>query len=259
MACNLTTTALHGYMDGELDAERAAEFERHLERCPECLAAFQAQEALRASLHRQQLYEKAPESFQKKLFALTVPARSSASSSPARFLWLRIATTAAAVLLLAYACWRAVPWFANSGSENALAAEIVDAHLRALQPGHLTDVTSSDQHTVKPWFDGRIDFAPPVRDFGDQGFPLQGGRLDIVDGRTVAALVYGRRKHLVSVFVWPINQTSEAVRSGSRQGYQWLQWDDAGMRFWVVADTSVSDIQQFHELFVQRGNAGSTH
>ncbi len=113
----------------------------------------------------------------------------------------------------------------------------------------ITDVLSADQHTVKPWFDGRLDFSPPVRDFAEQGYPLQGGRLDVVEGRTIAALVYGRHKHEISVFIWPTTENDAAPRTGSHQGYQWICWRKDAMEFYAVSDTAASDLEQLQQLF----------
>src|SRR5262249_17138464 len=132
--------------------------------------------------------------------------------------------------------------------ENPFTSAVVDAHLRSLQPGHLTDVVSTDQHTVKPWFDGKLDFAPPVRDLSTQGFPLQGGRLAVVRGRTVAVLVYGRRKHIINVFIWPTSEKDEAPRSGSQLGYNWIDWRKAGMELCAVSDVSASDLEELQRL-----------
>ena len=129
-----------------------------------------------------------------------------------------------------------------------LTAQIVDAHLRSLQPGHTTDVLSTDQHTVKPWFDGKLDFAPPVRDLAEQGFPLQGGRLDVVHRRTIAAFVYGRRKHLVSVFVWPTNERAPLLVKVRNRINQWIDWRKGGMEFCAVSDTASTDLAQLQRL-----------
>jgi anti-sigma factor RsiW len=162
---------------------------------------------------------------------------------------LRGFALAAAVLLVAFVSWRVMPNFKNENQYQA--AEMIDAHLRSLQAGHLTDVTSTDQHTVKPWFDGKLDFAPPVRDFANDGFPLQGGRLDVLRGRAVAALVYGRRKHIVNVFVWPSSEPDVAPREGSKLGYQWMEWRKGGMEFCAVSDTSATDLEQLQRLISQ--------
>jgi anti-sigma factor (TIGR02949 family) len=245
VSCDLARTVLHGYLDGELDAVRATEFESHLERCSECVAALAAQESLRSSIKRAELYETAPVSLRAKVIS-QIAGRSPAKVIPRRTSWTWLAA-AAAILLVAYTGWRLTSGIPGA-NEPLFVSQIVDAHLRSLQPGHLTDVTSTDQHTVKPWFDGRIDFAPPVHDFAEQGFPLQGGRLDVLRGQTVAALVYGRRKHSINVFIWPVNASDTPARSGSQLGYQWIDWRKGGMEFCAVSDTSAADLQQLQHL-----------
>jgi mycothiol system anti-sigma-R factor len=241
---------IHGYLDGELDAVRAAEFERHLEQCPECVTALESQESLRSSLQRAELYEKAPAELRQKVLSSLRPA-----AGPIPFVaprrraavaqWLAIA---AVLLLLLYSGWRLFPGLGQKNDQTALAAQIVDAHLRSLEPGHLTDVISTDQHTVKPWFDGKLDFAPPVQDFAADGFPLTGGRLDVVGGRTVAALVYGRRKHFVNVFIWPSSNPDAAPSTGAQQGYHWITWQKNGMAYWAVSDTAAADLDELQRL-----------
>jgi mycothiol system anti-sigma-R factor len=252
MACDLSHDVLHGYLDGELDAARASEFERHLETCRECVGALESQEALRASLQRMGLYERAPATLQQKirrgLDAATVTA-----ISPRRFPTRWVLAVAAAILLVALVSWVALPRFLGGPNPTTVtAAELVDAHVRSLQPGHLTDVTSTDQHTVKPWFDGRIDFIPPVKDFADEGFSLIGGRLDVLNGRSVAALVYGRRKHLINVFVWPTQEPDSAFHSSKvHQGFQWVHWRHQGMEFCAVSDIADPELRQLAQLFVE--------
>jgi anti-sigma factor (TIGR02949 family) len=242
--CNLAQDVLHGYLDGELDAAGAAEFERHLEGCNVCVSELEAQEALRASLKRAQLYEQAPAELRKKFQAarqlVEMPERRSGRDA---WRWL---AAAAALVLLAYGAWRMVPGFAGEGREARLSAELVDEHIRSLQPGHLNDVVSSDQHTVKPWFDGKLDFAPEVRDFAAQGFPLQGGRLEVVEGRSVAALVYGRRKHTINLFLWPSTAGGKGD-SGSRQGYNWVHWNNGNFEMWAVSDVNSGDLQELRK------------
>jgi anti-sigma factor (TIGR02949 family) len=250
VSCDLTQSVLHGYIDGELDAARAADFERHLVSCPECVAALEAHETLRASLQRAGLYERAPLTLRQKLHselgaAAPGPVAITSMSRPSSWRWLAVA---AAFLFAAFLGWRLIPGLRGEGAEAAYASAIVDAHLRSLQPGHLEDVISTDQHTVKPWFDGKLDFAPPVQDFAGEGFPLQGGRLDVVHGRTVAVLVYARRKHLVNVFVWPTTERDARAQSGSQLGYHWVDWRKGGMEMCAVSDVNPADLDALRQL-----------
>jgi mycothiol system anti-sigma-R factor len=247
--CNRSSTILHGYLDNELDVLSAADFERHLEQCPKCVSALETLESIRSSLNVAQLYEKAPAELRKKILARIDSPRSVTVLQKRTAVWQWLAV-AAALILVTYIGLRVVsPHRADTDKyETVLAAEIIDAHLRSLQPGHLIDVVSTDQHTVKPWFDGKLDFSPPVQDFADQGFPLQGGRVDVVHGRSVAALVYGRRKHFINVFIWPNNEKDNAPRSGSQQGYQWTEWRKDGMEFCAVSDAAPSALEQLRSL-----------
>ena len=251
MTCEFTQTVLHGYLDGELDAARAADFERHLISCHDCVAALEAHENLRSSLQRANLYERAPAALREKV-RKQLGASASPSvipmRSPAPWRWLAIAAT---FLLAVFLGWRLLPLLRGDHGETALASAIVDAHLRSLQPGHLEDVQSTDQHTVKPWFDGKLDFAPPVHDFVNEGFPLQGGRLDVVHGRTVAVLVYARRKHLINVFVWPTTEPDSDPLSGSQLGYHWTDWRKSGMEMCAVSDVSPADLAELQHLLMQ--------
>ena len=259
MACEQTQSVAHAYLDGELDAVRSAEFERHLETCEACANAVASWDEVRSGINRAGLREIAPATLRQRVDAATRPAQSAAVAVPPTrrantyAAWLAIAAALVLAVVLAYK-------FIPSRSQNPtqeLAAQIVDAHLRSLQPGHLMDVVSTDQHTVKPWFDGKLDFAPTVRDFADQGFPLQGGRLDVAGGRTVAALIYGRRKHVISVFIWPDAQpesqqrAAPAPQSGSLQGYKWIEWHKGGMENYAVSDTNAADLQQLQSLLAQ--------
>jgi mycothiol system anti-sigma-R factor len=244
-------TELHGYLDGELDAISATNFEKHLEICPDCKKTLAAEEALRQSIQQAGLYERAPESLRKSLLGKTQQPQHAIRSFPATrvssWRWLAVA----AVLILAiFIGWRQLQLSRGPSDAQLMAATLVDAHLRSLQPGHLTDVESTDQHTVKPWFDGRIDFAPPVHDYASDGFPLLGGRLDVAGGRTVAALVYARRKHIINVFVEKAHPESYWNGAGESQGYHWLAWQQGGFSFCAVSDVAPADLAQLKQLFL---------
>jgi anti-sigma factor (TIGR02949 family) len=246
VACEQSSTVAQAYLDGELDAVRSAEFEKHIESCAHCTAAVASWDEVRNGIRRVGLRESAPARLKERVFA---DLHRNSQSLPIRrtpyAAWLAVA---AAVILALFVAARFNPNRTRPNATPELAAELVDAHLRSLQPGHLLDVVSTDQHTVKPWFDGKLDFAPPVQDFAEEGFPLQGGRLDVASGRTVAALVYGRRKHIISVFIWPSPQPDPPPQSGSVQGYQWTAWSRAGMEYYAVSDVNAADLQQLQAL-----------
>jgi anti-sigma factor RsiW len=247
MLCDRTESILHAYFDCELDSSSAAEFERHLAECADCREALEGLQSLRASIGTAELYQNAPNPLKQRVERVLNVSRP-VSSLPARTSWGWLAL-AAALALVAVMGWQIVSLRQQADRQSALVIEVVDAHLRSLEPGHLTDVLSSDQRTVKPWFEGKLDFAPPVKDFAELGFPLRGGRLDVVQGRSVAALVYGRQKHIVSVFIWPTSERDMAPHSRSYQGYQWLEWRRGGMEFWAVSDTAPADLEQLQRLF----------
>lgn len=248
MICEFSPITVHGYVDGELDAVRSAEFERHLENCAECQATLQRVESLRGRLQQSNLYEYASPQLQERvrrqLGLADGTVRMRAIFSNRRFLVPAFAGLAlVAVFLIVFFV---MPERAQTAR---ITAELVDAHVRSLQPGHLTDVQSTDQHTVKPWFDGRLDFIPPLDDHSGQGFPLLGGRLDVVDGHTVAGVVYGRRKHLINLFAWPARgQKGLSEESGSQRGYNWIMWQSGDMQLCLVSDVSAADLHRLKDL-----------
>jgi anti-sigma factor RsiW len=239
---------LQCYFDNELDALGAMEFERHLEQCSQCVVRLETLKYLRSVINGADLYRRTPPPLREKVLR-SLGFRRYLSFIPARTFWR--AATAAALLLVAYTGWHAFSFKRPDDFRTGLTAEVVDAHLRSLQPGHLNDIISSDQHTVKPWFNGKLDFSPPVRDFADRGFSLQGGRLDVIQGRTIAALVYGHRKHLVNLFLWPTTEPDEAPRVAARQGYHVLDWRHAGMEWCIVSDAGPSDLLQLQTMLTE--------
>lgn len=248
MNCELTTTMLHAYFDGELDALRAAEFERHLDDCAQCQSSLDAIKSLRTRLQEPDLYEHASPEFRANI-AKQLRLRTSTQRATPPYFRPRFWVPAFAVLGTLAVFWLAFALGSSRQQSARLTAELVDAHVRSLQPGHLTDVQSTDQHTVKPWFDGRIDFIPPVKDYSEQGFSLIGGRLDVINGHDVAALVYARNKHLVNLFVWPAQINGVRTEaSGARQGYNWIMWRSGEMQFCLVSDTAPESLRALQSL-----------
>jgi anti-sigma factor RsiW len=245
--CELSKPHVHAYVDGELDAAGTANFEQHLKSCADCASTLASAQSLRTSLQQEGLYERAPIGLRKKILSSLPAAAPPVKQGTSAIRWLALAAA------LVIAAFLGTEIFVSIGKigQRPLAIAAVDAHLRSLQPGHLTDVESSDQHTVKPWFDGKVDFAPPVRDFVDQGFPLLGGRLDVLEGHTVAALIYGRRKHIVSVFVSKPQGSETSSGAGELQGYHWLTWQKNGFLYCAVSDAAPGDLQQLQELLLQ--------
>ena len=260
MVCESNAQLLHAYLDGELDLVRSLEIEEHLKACAGCAQELQSQQTLRKAMRSANLYQRAPRGLEGRIRAGAFGDRrrldtvDSASDRPVlrRYL-LQWVGVAAAVVLAAALGFRLVSGAHKESSEELLAQEAVASHIRSLQPGHLFDVESTDQHTVKPWFDGKVDFAPPVPAFADQGFPLVGGRLDYLGHRDVAALVYQRRKHVINVFLWP-EASADSGGAGAPQsqqsisGYNLIIWRQGGMRFIAVSDLSTDELHQFVQL-----------
>jgi anti-sigma factor RsiW len=244
--CDFADSLLQGYFDCELSAPSAAEFERHLEHCVQCTAELVDLDLLRGQLQFAQLYESAPVSLRKKIRARLRPV-APAIPTPRPVLWHWLAATIA-LLLLTIVGWKASPVFRTDDYQGELAAEIADAHLRSLQPSHLTTIASNDENVVRAWFGGKVKFAFPVRSFTNEGFPLQGGRLDVVEGRPMIALVYSHERHPVNVFMWTTREQDTALRAGSRHGFQWIDWRKSKVEFCAVSDASASDLEQLQRL-----------
>jgi anti-sigma factor RsiW len=237
---------LHAYVDGELDLAHTLEVERHLETCPACSRACtglrELGTALRAALPR---FEP-PAGLHHRVRA----AVRRQEQRPAARRW-RLAGLAAALVLLAVGVASLGVLARGAPAHDRLVQEVIDSHVRSqLLASHLMDVESSDRHTVKPWFQGRLDFAPLVRDLGDDGFTLVGGRLDYVNGRPVAAVVYRRRRHVINLLTWPAaaGEKDAAVRSETRQGYQVVSWRRHGLNGWAVSDLEAAELAEFARL-----------
>jgi anti-sigma factor RsiW len=249
--CEATRTLLHGYADGELDLVSSLQIEEHLRDCAACRQLFEQQRALRGAVKEAALYYKAPDALRQRLEASLRKEERSTLSSLRGNVWRGAGLVAAAACLLFMALRLTRPSLPSPGADR-LDQEVFAGHVRSLMPGHLFDVPSTDQHTVKPWFNGKLDYSPTVKNLADQGFPLIGGRLDYLNDRTVAALVYQRRKHIINLYVWPA-PSSTADTTGDLaveevHGYHLLHWTQAGMTNWVVSDVSPEDLRAFAQL-----------
>jgi anti-sigma factor RsiW len=262
VACEDNALLLQAYSDGELDLVRSLEIEEHLKKCTSCAQELREQHILRDGMRSANLYHRAPEALRARIVAYgsAVPAPIGAQSRAVTPIlrtvrrrpvleWLAVA---AAILITLGLGVRFIPGVLTARQGDLVAEELVASHIRSLQPGHLMDVVSTDQHTVKPWFDGKIDFAPPVHDLAEQGYPLIGGRLDYVGGRDVAALVYQLRKHYINVFIWPDDgKQGNRPEFVSEQGYNVACGSSGGMRLCGVTDANAEDLRQFMQLLLR--------
>ncbi|HTD59984.1 MAG TPA: anti-sigma factor [Gemmatimonadaceae bacterium] len=236
---------LSAYADGELDD--VASLEAHLPTCAPCTARLAEYRGMGDALRRQAHAETAPLALRQRIAATLEAAEATAASPWARRrrpMWSPGVLAAAAAVVLAVGL--AVGGRRGGGDEaGTTAQEVLDSHVRSLagDQAHLFDVASTDQHTVKPWFSGKLDFAPSVVDLAPQGFPLLGGRVDFISGKRVAALVYGRRQHKINVYEWPGGNESKPAGE-LRLGYSMLHWTHAGMVYWAVSDVNPTDLQE---------------
>ena len=234
MICDQVARDLDAYMDGELASDSAAAIRVHLDACAPCRQRFVDREALGGLIRSVPSYE-APAGLRARVAGQTQRAW------PARHL---LAWAAAAVLAVSVGgALRLVRSTATRGDTTA--DDVVNGHVRSLMAEHLFDVRSTDQHTVKPWFLGKLDFSPPVVDLAAAGFPLVGGRLDYIAGRPVAALLYQRQKHTINVFVWPESGASGGVTERAIRGFHVRHWVREGMSFWAVSDLNDAELTEF--------------
>jgi anti-sigma factor RsiW len=249
MNCAECEVLIHALIDGELDAGHTRDVEAHIATCTGCAEKLEAFRAMRATMAHANLKEKAPASLRSRIEA-ALPAPKANVITPQQFLrptrrsfFGGFATGAVLSGALTASFMLTV---VRNDQEYSVAGEVVSAHIRSLQAGHLMDVETSDQHTVKPWFDGKVDVAPPVIDLTAQGFTLLGGRLDYIDGEPVASVVYQRRKHVINLFVAQrLGTEHPTVLASTVQGYNVRNWSDKGLDFWAVSDLDGEELGEF--------------
>ena len=272
MNCEEIKNLMDAYLDGELDPVTSQKVEQHLRDCGVCEQAHEVETAMARAISQTAPYYKAPLELRERIqvslreaIGATI-SRGSAEDGPLPvrrpeavqrgiffdmpWNWLALA---AAIVFVAIVASSLLPRLRQPGADQFLATQLIASHVRSLMANHVTDVASSDQHTVKPWLDVKLDFAAPVVDLSSDGFPLIGGRLDYLDNHSVAALVYQRRKHFINLFIWPTTSAdSNEQRMVTRQGYNLLHWIEGDFTYWAVSDVSDKDLQAFKQAFEEQ-------
>ena len=257
--CAQWDLTLHGFLDGELDAAHSLQFEQHLATCEHCAAQLRRFQALKLMVGQKATRWRAPDHLRAQI--VDTIARESTTDA-ARDTSAKTSRTGFSLLQFVKQ-WSFVPSFAALAAslfivlaplkESAsIQDEIVASHVRSLLANHLTDVATSDQHTVKPWFNGKIDFSPPVVDLAAYGFPLVGGRVDYIGGRVVAALVYRRNGHVINIFAWPGGNSATTIPA--KEGYNLVSWTEDGLNFWAVSDVATSEIVKLRDRFIEQSS-----
>jgi len=252
---------MHGHLDGELDLATDVEVQRHIAECVRCGGEYAVLRSMRTRLRNEDFRFRAPGALKERIrdaiptsAPRTLPRLSAyqAQRGPWMTRAIRFAVPMAIGAMLALLI---VPRALSPSADQRLAREVVTSHVRSLMAEHLMDVASTDQHTVKPWFNGKLDFSPPVTDFAKDGFPLVGGRLDYIDGRPVAALVYQRNKHVINVFMWPSLRAGSngAEKIETENGYNIDGLIASGMNCWVVSDLNRQELDKFAALLRTEG------
>jgi anti-sigma factor RsiW len=243
---------LPGYFDQELSLSEALEFERHLAGCKQCQQVYAQHRQVSAQLRQADFRVEAPAELVNRIRAALpgrrpplwqrLSERLGRWSGDGSLGWAPLGALAMSLIALT---WSAGLYLSVPSSETRLTQELVDNHIRSLQINHLSDVISTDRHTVKPWFDGKLDFAPPVVDLAPRGYPLVGGRLDYLNGRPVAVMVYRYKLHPINLYVWPGNDARGAPHLYEKQGYHLAHWNAGGMNYWAITDAGETELNGF--------------
>jgi anti-sigma factor RsiW len=251
MQCADSRALLDAYLDGELSERERVTVREHLAGCADCARELAALERASSLAQEHLVHYEAPDVLKARIASAIAGERAGSSDTPpARATprrWWRLVAAGVLIALasgsLTYAVMRA------RAPSHTMADEVLASHIRSLQPGHLTDVQSTNEHNVKPWFNGRVNLSPKVPPLDSAGFPLVGGRLDYLDGHAVAAVVYARRQHLINVDSWPEPGPNEELDSTSAQGYHLIHWRSDNVEYWVVSDLESGELSQFVSLY----------
>jgi mycothiol system anti-sigma-R factor len=253
MKCEDALESLSAFLDDELDPVRSREIQRHLDGCPGCAEALGQMKAIAGRLRAEAPYHRAPDSLRASVSRAAwkdagrdrVGGRRMAMAPQG---WL----SAVAAVVVAIVGVSLFTFHQRQDGVDSMEREAVSSHIRSLMASHLMDIASTDQHTVKPWFNGKLDFSPPVTDLAASGYPLIGGRLDYLRGRPVAALVYQRRKHWINVFLWPDEKVSDSEGPPwTQQGYHVIHENHGGMTYWIVSDLNPEELTAFARLLLR--------
>ena len=249
MNCNETSTWIDPFLDNELELSRRLDVEQHLKGCADCTRLLQDRRSLQGSLRDPGLRFEVPAVFEHELRDRLRRGEIEKTETPVRGNWLGWWGGFISSAVLTSALFLIVPALTLPFGEARIAQDVTNSHVHSLMAHHLIDVESTDQHTVKPWFNGRIDFAPEVPDLAGEGFRLTGGRLDYINHRPVAALVYYRALHPINLFIWPAASSRQrSIKAATRQGYHLLHWTAGGMTYWVISDLNERELTDFAEL-----------
>jgi anti-sigma factor RsiW len=245
MTCE-TKNLLNAYVDGELDSAGSLSVETHVQACASCQTDVERLRALGSAIKNNALRFNAPPRLKRNVQTAIRVANPDRRSSFLRWRW---AGALASMIVVIIVGWAVATRWTRSSEETLLVNDIVSNHVRSMMANHITDVASSDSHTVKPWFGGKLDYSPPAKDLTEQGFRLIGGRLDYLDNRPVAALVYQRSQHFINLFVWPSNGTAIPQEDQlARQGYNLIHWTKAGMTYWLVSELNLTELNECARL-----------
>jgi mycothiol system anti-sigma-R factor len=245
MECEEVRPRLDAYLDGEVaEAERAL-LRQHVTGCAECGPEATALERLRDAIRQAVPVYRAPDALRRRLRSTLHQEAASAPTASRTPGWLAYA---ASIMIAVAVGSGGTVMLTGERQNDTIANEVIDSHLRSLLGTHLIDVASSDKHTVKPWFAGRTDLSPPGVDLAAKGFPLIGGRLDLIQGKPVPALVYRAGKHIINVIVLPA-RPDDFGETPARGGYTLRHWDESDLGYWAVSDASPDEFGKFEHAF----------